>query len=101
MVRCTHCSNLGSATRPYRDIESEPFVVLRTGCLRDPIVVLRVHEKAPLTVVRVAALVALKAIASRLYGNAYYIQIDSEEEHWNASVRKLWVNQPESNEKVV
>ena len=101
MKRCEHCRSLGQSVRAYRDIQGEPFAVLRIGCFRDPRVVLRTHEGKPTMVVKVGAMVALKAVASRLYGNAYYIQVDPKVEHWNASARKLWVNQLEPEGEVV
>jgi len=89
---CDLCERLRSVGRVFRDELEEPFIILNYGLPPSPTVITREHidSLTPLSVEE--ALVALKEVACRMYGNHFYLTTEiaaREREHWHISSRRL------------
>ena len=90
-AECALCCRIRSCRRFYRSEDQECFVILRVGHFRDPVAVLRENGAEPTRVEFVFILERLKDVASRCYGNRFYIDSGLEVNHWRAVARKLRV----------
>ena len=85
---CYLCKRIREAKRPYRDQDSEAFVVVFCPKVRGPAVILREHALMPEPALVVDALRALRITASRVFGSGYYIVTEASP-HWWAAAKRL------------